>query len=105
MLPTPFLLATDQRQKHSLTQDVKSFLNNLLFQYTNLLPFETEPHIIHTIPLAREHCDSYLYYNRYKTIEIIPSQPPFQIIFNPVHSINTGMNQRTIRSRNKDTTA
>ena len=74
MLPPPFALSTEKRQNRSLTQDVIPFLNNIIFQYRNPLPFETEPHTIHTIPLAREHCDSYLYYIRYKTDEITPSQ-------------------------------
>ena len=69
MLPTPFTLNTEKRQNRSLTQDVTPFLNNINFQYTNPLPFETEPHTIHTIHLAREHCDSYFYYIRYKTLE------------------------------------
>ena len=64
MLPPPFVLSTDRRQNHSLLQDVTSFQNNIIFQYTNPFPFETEPHTIHTILLAREHCDSYLYYIR-----------------------------------------
>ena len=89
MLTTPFTPFTDKRQNRSLTQDVIPFLNNIIFQYTNPLPFETEPHTIHTMPLAREHCDSYLYYIRYMTLEITPSQDPFQIIFNPVKEINT----------------
>ena len=58
------------------------FLHNLIFQYTNPLPFETEPHSIHTIPLLRAHLDSYLYYIRYRTYEITPSQTQFQVIFN-----------------------
>ena len=60
MIPSPFVLSTETRQNRSFTQDVTPFLNNLMFQYTNPLPFETEPHTIHTIPVAREHCDSYL---------------------------------------------
>ena len=79
MLPPPFVLSTEKRQNRSLTQVVTPFLNNIIFQYTNLLPFETEPHTIHAIPLAREHCDSYLYYIRYKTLEITPSQNPFKL--------------------------
>ena len=59
MLPTPFTVTTDKRQNRSLIQDVTPFLQNIIFQYTNPLPFETEPHILHTIPLIREHCDSY----------------------------------------------
>ena len=77
MFPTPFTLNTEKRQNRSLIQDVTPFLNNIIFQYTNPLPFETEPHTVHTISLAREHCDSYLYYIGYKTIEITSSQTPF----------------------------
>ena len=100
MLPPPFLLSTDQRQKRSLTPDVIPFLNNIIFQNTNPLSFETEPHSIYTIPLVREHCDSYLNYVRYKTIEVMHSQNLFQNIFNPVHGINTGTYYRTVHPRN-----
>ena len=82
MLPPSFVLSTEKGQNRSLIQDVTPFLNNIIFQYTNPLSFETEPHTIHTIPLAREHCDSYLYYIRYKTLKITSSQTPFQVIFN-----------------------
>ena len=81
MHPTPFTLTTEKRQNRSLIQDVTPFLNNIIFQYTNPLPFETEPQTLHNIPLAREHCDSYLYYIRYKTLEITSSQTPFQVFF------------------------
>ena len=96
MLPTPFALSLDKRQNRPLTQDVTPHLHNSIFQYTNPLPFETEPHTIHTIPLAGEHCDSYLYYIRYETLDITTSQKPFQVIFNPVKNINTGTYYRTI---------
>ena len=95
MHPPPFVLSTDKRQNRSLIQDVTPFLNN-----SNPLPFETEPHTIHTILLAREHCDSYLYYIRYKTLEITPSQNPFQVTFNPVKGISTGTYYRTIHPQN-----
>ena len=98
MLPTPFTVSTDKRQKRSLIQYVTPFLQNIIFQYTNPLPFETEPHISHTIPLIREHCDSYLYYIQYKTLDITPSQTPFQVIFNPVKGINSGTFYRTIHT-------
>ena len=62
MLPKPFSLSSYQRQKRSLTPDVMPFLNNIIFQYTNPLSFETKAHTVHTIPLIREHCDSYIYY-------------------------------------------
>ena len=100
MLPTPFTLNTEKRQNRSLIQDVKPFLNNIVFQYTNPLPFETEPHIVHTIPLTREHCDSYLHYIRYKTLETTSSKTPFQVIFNPVKGTNSGTFYRTIHPQN-----
>ena len=100
MLPTPFTLTTEKRQNRSLIQDVTPFLNNIVFQYTNQLPFETEPHTIHTIPLAREHCGSYLFYIRYKTLEITSSQAPSQVIFNPVKGISSGTFYRTIHPQN-----
>ena len=100
MLPTPFILNTEHRQIRSFTQDVTPFLHNIIFQYTYPLSFETEPHHIHFIPLIREHADSYLYYFRYKTLEITPSPLPFQIIFNPVHGINAATYYRTIQPQN-----
>ena len=75
-------------------------MNNIIFQYTNPLSFEKGPHSIHTISLVREDCDSYLYYVRYKTIEKIHSQNPFQIIYIPVQGINTGIYCRTFRPQN-----
>ena len=89
-----------QKKDRFLTQDVIPFLNNIIFQYTNPLPFETEPDTIHTIPLAREHCDSYLSYIRYKTLEVTPSQKHFQIIFNPVKGISTETYYKTFHPQN-----
>ena len=100
MLPPPFALSTEKRQNRSLIQDVTAFLNDIIFQYTNPLPFETEPHTLHTIPLAREHCDSYPYYIRYKTLEITSSQNHFQDIFNPVKGVSPGTYFRTIHPQN-----
>ena len=101
MLPTFFQCSTaPTRHVRSITNDVNPFLQNLIFQYTHPLPFETEPHSIHTTPLLKEHLDSYLYHNRYKTYEIIPSQTQFQVIFNPVENVITGIYYRTIYSQN-----
>ena len=100
MLPPPFLLFPQHRSARAVTQGVVPFLNNLTFQYTNPLSFETEAHSIHTIPLLREHLGSYLYYFRYKTLETTLSQQPFQIIFNPIQGINSGTYFRTIHPRN-----
>ena len=100
MLPDPFTLNTEKRQNRSLIQDVTAFLNNIVFQYTNPLPFETEPHTVHTIPLAREHCDIRLHYIRYKTLGITSSQTTFQVVFNSVKGISPGTFYRTIHPQN-----
>ena len=100
MLPIPFTLSPQQRSACSIIQDVIPFLNNLTFQYTNPLSFENEPHSIHTIPLLREHLDAYLYYFKYKTFDITPSQQPFQIIFNPVQGVKSGTFYRTYHPQN-----
>ena len=100
MLPNPFILPLQQRPIRSITHYVTPFLHNLTYQYTNPLSFETEAHSIHTISLLREHLDAYPYYFRYKTLEITPSQQPFQVIFNPVQGINSGTFYRTIHPRN-----
>ena len=100
MLPNPFILSLQQRPIHSITLDVTPFLHNIIYQYTNPLSFETEAHSIHTIPFLRDHLDAYLYCFRYKTLEITPSQQPFQVIFNPVQGIDSGTFYRTIHPRN-----
>ena len=78
MLPNPFILSLEQSSIRSTTHDVTPFLHNLIYQYTNTFSFETEAHSIHTIPLLREHLNSYLSYFRYKTLELTQSQQPFQ---------------------------
>ena len=53
-------------------------------------------HSLHTSPLVREQLDPYLYYIRYKTLDINASQNPFQITFNPVQNNNYGTFYRTV---------
>ena len=68
MLPTPFQCSTPQTCNiRSITHDLNPSLQNLIFQYTNPLRFETEPRSIYTIPLLGEHVDSYRHYITYKT--------------------------------------
>ena len=50
--------------------------------------------------MAREHCDSYLYYIGYKTLEKPSSQNPFQVIFSPVEGISPGTYYRPIHPQN-----
>ena len=100
MFPTPFQLRVPQhRNVQSTTQDVKPFLNSNILQYTNTLLFEGEAHSIQTIPLIREHLDSYLFKIRYKILDIDTSQNPIQTIFNPVQNNITGTYYRTIHQQ------
>ena len=41
--------------------EIKPFLHNIIYNCTNPLPFENEPYTLGTIPLIREHLDSYLF--------------------------------------------
>ena len=62
MLPFPIQLTTLlQTNICSLSQVIKMFLENIIFQNTNPIPLELEDHSLHTIPLVREHLDLYLY--------------------------------------------
>ena len=99
-LPTPFPLSPQHRSARSLTQDVMPIINNLIFQYTNPLQFETEAHSMRTIPLLREHFNSYFYHFRYKTLKITPPQQLFRIIFNPIQRVNPETYFRTFYPRN-----
>ena len=42
--------------------EIKPFLNNIVYNYTKPLSFESEPHSLETIFLVREHLDTYLFY-------------------------------------------
>ena len=46
--------------------ELNPFIQNIISHYTQPLPFENEPHTMETIPLIREHLDTYLFYIRYK---------------------------------------
>ena len=74
LLSTPFKLSTPQhRNIRFITHDAKPFLNNIILQDTNPLPFEKKAHCIHTIPLIQKDIESYLCYVLYKTFDTIRS--------------------------------
>ena len=64
-----------------LKLELYPFLQNIISNYTQPLPFENEPHTIETIALTREHLDTYLFYIRYKVLTITTEYPAFQISF------------------------
>ena len=81
LIPLPFASPTSQRITREISQTLTQFLNNLIYNSTTPLSFETYPEDIYTTPLIREHHDSYLYY--IDTHSLVPNseEPPFSIPF------------------------
>ena len=59
----------------------KPNLHNIVYTYTRPQSFENEPYTLETIPLIREHLDSYLFYIRHSSTTASTDYPSFQIIF------------------------
>ena len=81
LLPLPFASNTSHRITRDTSHTLIQFINNLIYNSTTPLSFETYPEDIYTTPLIREHHDSYLYY--IDTHSLIPNsdEPPFSIPF------------------------
>ena len=81
LIPLPFALNISQRITRDISHTLIQFLNNLIYNSTTPLSFETYPEDIYTTPLTREHHDSYLYY--IDTGSLVPNseEPPFSIPF------------------------
>ena len=80
--------------------ELNPFLQNIISHYTQPLPFENEPHTIETIPLIREHLDTYLFYIRYKVLTITAEYPVFQIFFPQQRPNSSHIYRRTINPIN-----
>ena len=80
--------------------ELNPFLRNIISHYTQPLPFENEPHTIETIPLIREHLDTYLFYIRYKVLTITTEYPAFQISFPQQRPNSSHIYRRTINPIN-----
>ena len=80
--------------------ELNPFLQNIISHHTQPLPFENEPHTIETIPLIREHLDTYLFYIRYKVLTITEEYPTFQISFLQQRLNSSHIYRRTINPIN-----
>ena len=80
--------------------ELNPFLQNIISHYTQPLPFENDPHTIETIPLIREHLDTYLFYIRYKVLTITEEYPTFQISFLQQRLNSSHIYRRTINPIN-----
>ena len=61
--PSPFEINYIKNAKVIKTE-IKPFLHNIVYNYTQPLSFEKGPNSLETIPLIREHLDTYLFYIR-----------------------------------------
>ena len=68
--------------------EIKPFLHNIIYNYTQPLSFENEPYNLETIPLIREHLDTYLFYIRHRSTTASTEYPSFQITF-PQHETSS----------------
>ena len=81
LIPLPFVFNTSQRVTRDISQTLAQFLNNLIYNSTTPLSFETYPEDIYTTPLISEHLDSYLYYIDTHSLVLNSEEPPFSIPF------------------------
>ena len=74
------------------------FRNFSVHSINNTFPKQslTDPIVLHKYLISSIKVQDF----RYKTLEPLRSQNPFQVIFNPVKSINTGTYYRTIHPQN-----
>ena len=83
--PTLPLLFSFDDTHHRFSRDtahiLSKFLKNLISNSAVPLNFETWPEDIYTIPLIREHNDSYFYYIDTHSVVETPDQPSFSIPF------------------------
>ena len=91
LIPLPFACDnTSQPITRELSHTLSKFLNNLIYNSTAPLSFETYPEDISTIPFIREHQDSYLHYIDTHSLVEAPDEPPFSIPFtSPINHSDT----------------
>ena len=80
--------------------EIKPFLNNIVYNYTKPLSSENEPYSLETIPLIREHLDTYTFYIRHRYTTISAEYPAFQITFPQHETSSTQTHRRTINPIN-----
>ena len=78
--PSPFEISHIKNAK-VVKAEIKPFLHNIVYNYTQPLSFENEPYGLKTIPLIREHRDTYLFYVRHRSTTASTDYPSFQITF------------------------
>ena len=80
--------------------EIKPFLHNIVYNYTKPPSFENEPYSLETIPLTREHLDTYLFYIRHGSTTVSTEYPSFQNTFPQQETSSTQTYRRTINPIN-----
>ena len=93
--PSPFEIPNIKNAKVIKTE-IKPFLHNNVYNYTKPFSFENEPYSLETIPLIREHLDTYLFYNRHRSTTVSTEYPSFQFTFSQQETSSTQTYRRTI---------
>ena len=93
--PSPFEITYIKNAKVIKTE-IKPFLHNIVYNYTQPLSFENKPYSLETIPLIREHLDTYLFYIRHRSTTVSTDYPSFQITFPQQETSSIQTYRRTI---------
>ena len=97
--PSPFVIPNIKNAR-VLKTEIKPFLHNFVYNYTQSLPFENEPYNFETIPLIRKHLVTYLFYIRHRSTTVSTEYPSFQITFPQQETSSTQTYRRTINPIN-----
>ena len=82
-LLNPFRINRDSTQiiTRAITKYITQFTDNLRYNTVNPLQFERFPEDIFTLPLVREHHDSYLFYIATHSLDQEDHNRPFSLYF------------------------
>ena len=93
--PSPFEITYIKNAKVIKTE-IEPFLHNIVYIFTQPLSFENEPYSLETIPLIREHLETYLFYIRHRSTTVSTEYPSFQITFPQQETSSIQTHKRTI---------
>ena len=78
--PSPFEIPYI-KNANVVKTEIKPILHTIVYNYTQPLSFENEPYSLETIPLIREHLDTYLFYIRHRSTTASTEYPSFKLLF------------------------